>query len=370
MHHRNTSAILYRGKSLRRLTASLATVIGMLVISAQASAEDFTLRIGAGHPYGATAYVTEMADFFVPEVKKRVAERTEHTIDFVEAYGGTVASLTETLEFVESGLLDIGVICFCFEPSKLFLHNFPYYAPFGPGDAVQQMRAVRSVYDSNPWLTGVFETDYNQRLIALHGWDNYHLGTTFEWDKVSDLDGIKIAGAGPNLPWLEFSGAVPVQSALPEAYLSLQTGVYEGWLMFPTAYLGFRLHEPAEFYTLVGFGPMGVNGVTMNLKSLENLPQEIREIILQVAREYEDRAGDVLNTRQKIGLEGLKKGGAKIRDLDANVRADWAKALAQFPQQQANEANSRNMPGTAVIGSYLKAISAGGFQWPYAYTVK
>ncbi|MFC5584645.1 C4-dicarboxylate TRAP transporter substrate-binding protein [Nitratireductor kimnyeongensis] len=349
---------------------------GMLAASAAIGwagaslADSFTLRVGAGHPDGATAYVSEMADFFVPEVKKRVAERTDHTVNFVEAYGGTVAGLTETLEFVESGLLDIGVICFCFEPSKLFLHNFPYYAPFGPGDAVQEMRAVRAVYDANPWLTEVFETDYNQKLLALHGWDTYHLGTTFEWDSVDDLKGIKIGGAGPNLPWLEFSGAVPVQSELRDGYMSMKTGVYEGWLMFPSSYLGFKLYEPAKYYTLVGFGAMGVNGVTMNLDALKRLPEEVQEIISEVSKEYEERAGTVLNKRQAEGINGLKEGGAVVNELDPQVQKDWARAMAEFPKRQADDANGRGMPGTAVMTSYIQAVRDSGFEWPYEYEVE
>jgi len=106
------------------------------------------------------------------------------------------------------------------------------------------MQAARAVYDKTPWLTEVFEKDYKQKLLGLHGWDNYHLGTTDPWDTVADLKGVKVGGAGPNLPWLEYAGAVPVQSTLPDGYLSLQTGVYNGWLMFPSAYLGFKFHEP------------------------------------------------------------------------------------------------------------------------------
>ena len=90
---------------------------------------------------------------------------------------------------------------------------------------------------------------------------------------------MKIAGAGPNLPWLEFGGAIPVQSALPDGYLSMQTGVYDGWLMFPSAYLGFKFYEPAPHYTLVGFGAMPVNVLTMNARSLARLPEDVQQII-------------------------------------------------------------------------------------------
>jgi len=345
--------------------AAAVTALG----AGAALAEDITLRIGAGHPNGPAVYVADVADFFVPEVKRRVAEETEHTIDFVEGYGGAIAGVAETLESVQNGILDIGAYCICFEPAKLFLHNFPYYAPFGPQDSVQQMQAVRAVYDEIPWLTEQFESEYGQVLLGLHGWDNYHLGTTDPWDTVEDLQGVKIGGAGPNLPWLEYAGAVPVQSTLPDGYLSLQTGVYHGWLMFPSAYLGFKFYEPSPNYTLIGFGAMGVNALTMNQRSFDALPEDVRQIIVEVGREYEARAGESLNARQVSGLEGLREVGANIKELGEEARAQWAESLAAFPGEQAREADGRGMPGTEVMKAYLRAVDATGYEWPYVYSI-
>jgi len=349
--------------------AVMATAVAGL-FSTAAMADTFTLRIGSGHPNGPAVYVADVANFFVPEVKRRVAEETEHQIEFVEGYGGAIAGVAETLESVQNGILDIGAYCICFEPAKLFLHNFPYYAPFGPQDSVQAMTATRATYDAVPWLTETFPNEYGQELLGLHGWDNYHLGTTDPWETVDDLKGVKIGGAGPNLPWLEFAGAVPVQSTLPDGYLSLQTGVYNGWLMFPSAYLGFKFHEPAPYYTLIGFGAVGVNALTMNSRSLERLPEDVQAIIREVGMAYEAQAGASLNGRQVSGLEGLKEAGANIKELSEEARAGWAQSLTSFPNQQAKDADGRGMPGTEVMNAFLAAVEASGYQMPVTYTIE
>ncbi len=354
---------------LSQKTFGACAVAFFMASGSIAMADDITLRIGSGHPNGPAVYVADTADYFVPEVKRRVAEETDHTITFVEGYGGAIAGVAETLEAVQNGILDIGSYCICFEPAKLFLHNFPYYAPFGPQDSAQQMAAVRAVYDEIPWLVEQFEKEYDQVLLGLHGWDNSHLGTTDPWDTVGDLEGVKIGGAGPNLPWLEFAGAVPVQSTLPDGYLSLQTGVYNGWLMFPSAYLGFKFYEPAPHYTLIGFGSMGVNALTMNKRSFDKLPEDVQKIILEVGRAYEDQAGETLNARQAAGLKGLEEVGASIKTLGGDVRSGWASSLASFPNQQAKEADGRGMPGTDVMNAYLKAVSDAGYQWPFEYKI-
>jgi len=363
-----------RKRDMLKTTTRTALAGGLAVGSAiamalpqAADAETFTLRIGSGHPSGPSVYVNLVETFFVPEVTERVANETDHEINFIEGYDGTMAGVSETLEAVRSGLLDIGAFCFCFEPSDLFLHNFPYFMPFGPQDSTTAMEITRAVYDANPWLTEVFEQNHNQILLGLSGWDNYHLGTTDPWQEVGDLEGVRVGGAGPNLPWLEYAGAVPVQSTLPDGYMNLQTGVYNGWLMFPSAYLGFSFYEPAPHYTLIGFGAMMVNGLTMNMDTLERLPEDVRQIIIEVGRDYEARSGPALDAQQEAGLAGLEEEGAQIRELPAETRAGWAESLAAFPQEQLEEAERRGLPGREIMQSYLDIAAEHGIDWLHDY---
>lgn len=353
----------------RSLTAVALSAVALAVGAQIAVADNITLRIGAGHPVGPTVYVNVVNEFFVPEVKRRVQEETDHNITFVEAYGGSLAGVSETLEAVQSGLLDIGAYCFCFEPAKLFLHNFPYYAPFGPQDSVQSMEITRRVYDRVPALEDIFVDDYDQILLGLSGWDNYHLGTVDTWETIEDLKDVKIGGAGPNLPWLKYVGAVPVQSTLPEGYLSLSTGVYDGWLMFPSAYYGFKFYEPAPVYTMIGFGPMAVLGLTIGTKSFNKLPEDVQQIILEVGREYEVQSGIANNAKQAIGLEKLAEAGATLQSISEETRTSWAESLAGFPKEQALDAEGRGLPGIEVMQAYLEEVEKAGVTWSHAYTL-
>jgi len=345
-------------------------VAGAMVSATPVFADDFTFRIGSGHPKGPAAYVTAMSDFFAAEVERRVEEETEHTVKFVEAYGGAIAGVADTLESVQSGILDFGGYCVCFEPSKLFLHNFPYYLAFGPENSSDAIEAARVAYAENPWLTEIFEDEYDQVFLGLGVWDNYHLGTTFEWDETSDLKGVKIGGAGPNLAWLEYIGSIPVQSTLPEGYLAMRTGVYEGWLMVPSAYNGFKYYEPAPYYTLIGFGAMPVIALTANQSKMESLPDDVREIVLEVGREWEARNGPKMDEVQAFGLSQLEANNAKITTLPEAVREEWAQSLAGFPAQQAADAEGRGFPGVAVMQSYIAAAEAVGHTWPVNYVLE
>ena len=108
------------------LAGALLAALGTMA----AQAEDFKLRIASGHP-AANTYVNLMQNFFVPEVTKRVAAKTKHKVEFIEGYGGSMVKVADTLEGVQSGIIDIGGYCFCFEPSNLPLHAFQVMLPFG-----------------------------------------------------------------------------------------------------------------------------------------------------------------------------------------------------------------------------------------------
>lgn len=354
----------------RQIAGAVLSISFVFAVAQPVTADTFTLRIGSGHPKGPAPYVNTMSDFFAAEVKRRVAEETEHKVEFIEAYGGAIAGVAETLEAVQQGILDFGGFCICFEPSKMFLHNFPYYLPFGPQKSSDAIAAARVVYDENPFLKQVMEDEYDQVFIGLGTWDNYHLGSKEEWSTVEDLKGIKIGGAGPNLPWLEYVDAIPVQSTLPEGYLALKTGVYTGWLMTPSAYNGFKFYEPAPYYTLIGFGAMPVVMLTANKKKMESLPDDVRKIITEVGTAWEEKNGEAMDASQEFGLKKLAENGAFIKTLPESIRTSWAESLADFPKKQTEEAESRGLPGVAVMQSYIDVSKKVGHKWPVEYKVK
>jgi TRAP-type C4-dicarboxylate transport system substrate-binding protein len=344
----------------------------MIAAATSASADKFTLRMASGHPDSKTPgfYVTEMVDYFAPEVQKRAKERTGHDIEFIIAVAGAIVKVNESLEGAQNGLVDIAGGCWCFEPSKLFLHNFQMYLPFGPQDAAQATSSARMTYDQVPWLSETFEKSYNQQLLGLAAIDSYHITTRKPWDKVEDLKGVRIAGAGPNLKWIEFAGAVPVQSNMAEAYQALATGVYDGWIMFPSLTYGFKLYEHAPYYTLIGFGSKLIHGLTINNQSLAKLPPDVQKILFEVGTDYEARVGKVLSETSDGSIDLLRKAGATVRTLPGEVRQKWAESLRGWPNEQAQDANKRGMPGSKVMQADLVNSEKAGYAWPVRYEIK
>jgi TRAP-type C4-dicarboxylate transport system substrate-binding protein len=161
-----------------------------------------------------------------------------------------------------------------------------------------------------------------------------------------------------------------VQSSLPDAYTSMKTGVYDGWIMFPSGYVNFKLHEVGKYYTEIGFGAITWHGLTVNKSRWARLPKDVQQIMREVGLEYEKLTGTVNEENYPKQLEQLKKVGADVRQLPDSVRADWAGSLKGWPQEKAAELDRAGLPGSQVLKAALQEAEKLGHKWPVRYQVK
>ncbi|WP_434055206.1 MAG: C4-dicarboxylate TRAP transporter substrate-binding protein [Roseibium sp.] len=353
---------------MKKTFAGVSLAATLALGSTSALADEITLRIGSGHPPG-VVYAGLMIDYFQPELKRRVEERTDHTINFVEGYSGSIVKVTEVLEGVQDGIIDIGGFCYCFEPSNLPLHAFQVMMPFGTMDPVQSLKIAQDVYAEVPYLTDVFPQKFNQVLLSRIADGGYNLGTSFAWENLSDLKDQKIAGAGLNLNWLKYAGVSPVQSSLATAYTEMNTNVYEGWIMFPSAWVNLKLYEPGPYYTLIGFGSMTWHGLTINQDTYNELPDDVKEILHEVAADYEEQTGIVNQAEYARLVEELRE-LITVTEIDPAVRAAWAESLKDWPQQMANELEGQGLPAKQVLNLVLDKAEDRGYTWPVRYEIK
>ncbi len=349
------------------LAAAGAAVAAALPLAAQA--EDIKLRMSSGHS-AATPYVVLMSSYFAPEVTKRVKARTKHTIEFIEGYGGAMVKTGDTLEGVQSGIIDIGGYCVCFEPSNLPLHAFQAMLPFGSMDPVKSQAITRAVYAKVPYMQKVFEDKFGQKHLTVFGDNGYNILTNFDWNKLEDLKGKKIGGAGINLKWIEMGGGIPVVVPGPEAYTALQTGVVSGVVIFPSFIVNLKWYEVAKTYTLADFGSIAWLTLTINKNKFNRLPKDVQDIILEVAADLEKESGKVATDSYPKNLDALRGFGVNVKPVSAEAKLEWAKALANWPQERATEMEKAGLPAVQVFNLGLDEAEKQGHKWPVRFVVK
>ena len=350
------------------MVCGLVILVSLTLVGTTAYAKTYRLSMGAGHPTAAI-WAGMVKDWFGEEVKKRVAAKTGDTIEWTYAFGGSVAKLGGVIDAVRDGLLDVGEIQYCFTPTKLFLHNFSFATPFDSPDIFQIAQAALATHAKIKYLTEVFEKEYNQVYLGCLVINSYHLITTFPWKSMDDLKGKKIAAAGPNLPWIKGTGTVPVQSTLNEAYTSLQTGVYDGWVMFADGVTSFKLQDVAKYYTLVNFGAVTNGCITINLDTWKRLPKEIQTIMKEVGLEYTMALAKASAEKEKKAFEIMKEAGVTIQTLSDEERIKWVNMLPNNPNKIAQEANQKGMPGTETFRTWLEEQKKAGFVAPRVWQI-
>ncbi|MDP7601030.1 MAG: hypothetical protein QF605_06565 [Rhodospirillales bacterium] len=353
------------------IAAAAATIaFGTVSEAASIKGNNITLRMGSGHPPFIT-YVKEMSKYFGPNVVKRVAAETKYKLKFKEHYSGTVVKVSDTLEGVQDGRLDIGGWCVCFDDDKAMAMNLSYFVPFGEPNAIKATKIFAKIVQQHPDIQKDYQGRYKQKLMAVTGFNNYGLLTSFDWKKFEDLKGRKILAAGPNLPWVK--GGIPVRTTIPTAAQQLQTGVGEGIVLFPDTDFKLKLHEATKggFYTVTDFGAVTQISLTMNMRARKKLPAEVLKIIDEEALKYQAHSSAASQNDHQWGLDKLAGAGVKVRNIDPAAKLAWAQKLAAWPNERAQAVKSKkkiDMPG--IMRAFMAATKAAGHKFPVDYVIK
>jgi len=342
-----------------RLSLLVVVMLALTLTAAivPAHAKTYKMTVATGHP-PIFLWVSLTRDFFIPEVDKRLAEAGgKDTIEWNQAYGGTVAKLGGVLEAIEEGVVDMGFVGTIFEAPKMPLHNVSYMAPFGTQDIFKVVDTMTELQAGIPAVAEEW-TNYNQIYLGGVGLDSYGILTNFPVTSVDDVNGHKIAAPGPSANWLKGTGAVAVAADLNTYYNGIQTGIFEGTLTFMTAGAAIKVHEVAPNICLVNFGAQFAGALSINADVFESFPPYMQTIFKDVGGEYAKRLAQAQTDKAAGAIKAMEEGGAKITHLSDAERKRWAEKLPNIPMDWAESMESKGLPGKAVLKGFLDGLRA------------
>lgn len=343
---------------LKSLTASLPAAA---LLAGAVHADTFTLTVAAGQPPRALPSLAAVEDYFVPEVNRRLeAMSSKHSIRFREAYAGSLLRAGQVFQGVQDGLADIGYVPAVFHPDRLPLEQVSFVTPFCSVNVDHVVAAMDQVYAELPAMAEQYAA-FNQVRLAGTGVDSYQLHSAQPVRTFSDLAGLKIGAPGAALNWMRGTDLTPVSSNMTEYYNSVQSGVYDGFLVMASTIFGMRYPEVAPYITEVNFGATYVAVLTMNRDSLAALPEEVQQVIWDVAADYQDVANEAFQTAGDSALQRLPEwDNGEVIPFSDEDRGAWANALPNLAREWASEMDARGLPGTQALETYLGALTASG----------
>lgn len=321
----------------------------------------YNFTIGSGHNPAGFPYVSACSEYFIPYAKEKAAD-LGYTLNFNEAWGGTIAPLADVWEATESGQLDIGVGSLIFENQKAKLINYNAYMPFGVDDISDCYNIGIKIYEANKdAIDGLFEKSNMHYLGLAIPISSYNLLTQFEVTTFADLAGHKIAAAGANLSLLNNTGAVGVNSNLGEAYTSLQSGVYEGWVIWPEGTTSYKLQEVAPYYLKTGFGASNYQHIMFNLDVWNDLPDDLKGVFEDALDYYiEHGIADAIESDAAAYAE-MEAQGVKIATMSEEERNKWMDAMEDTAAPIIEELENEGLPGEKVFSDWYKYAEEAGY---------
>jgi TRAP-type C4-dicarboxylate transport system substrate-binding protein len=214
-----------------------------------------------------------------------VYERTGGRLDITVHPGGALGfAFPEKLAVVRDGLVPIaeslhgGLV----GDEPIFgLHSMPFLAR-SLGEAHLLATIARPFFDEAV-------ARWNQRILYTVPWPRSGIFTKRPIHAFEDLAGLVTRGYDVNCArFTELTGGAPLVIPWGEVYAALAAGLMDSVITSTVSGVDGRLWEVTPYFHRLEFAHP-VNMVTVNLDAWNALPGDLRAIVLDVAREVEDR---------------------------------------------------------------------------------
>ncbi|MEO0386442.1 MAG: C4-dicarboxylate TRAP transporter substrate-binding protein [Pseudomonadota bacterium] len=332
--------------------APLLAVACLAFAATSASAEKIKMTAASSHP-PVLPWIEVITNHIVPETNKRLAAMgSKNEVVWTEAYAGALFNAPNALEGVEAGLADLAWVGTIFEPAKLPLQNVHFYAPFAVGDVHALTEIGNELHDTLPAMNKQWDK-YNQKFLGAMADGSYHLITNKPINTLEDLKGLKLLAGGAVATWLEGTGATAVNSAFPEFYNSISTGVADGAVMTINGMLPFKIHEVAPYITLVNMGGPITGALTINKETWQFLPEDVQGVLTDLGREYSTMVADSVSAREEKFLATMQAEGATVATLDEGERRKWAASLPDLAGEWVKLNADAGLPAAEVLKAFL-----------------
>ena len=256
---------------------------------------------------------------YCEELNKKLAGKVEIT----QYTGSTLLSADKMAAGVQTGIADIG------------LSNLSYTRGRFP---VMEIMELPLGFPS-PWIAGHVANDFYNKFKPKD-FDNYQvlmlstspINVVQTLSKpvktLEDVKGLKLRGTGRLGDIVKALGGTPIPVSTPEMYDSMKRGVIEGALLPLETLKGFKTGELVKHVTASWkIGSAYCFYVLMNKNKWNSLPADVKKVIADFSKEFNERWDVEWN---KIDIEGkdfLTQQGGQILPLSDAESARWIKAV-------------------------------------------
>ncbi|MDJ1009672.1 MAG: TRAP transporter substrate-binding protein DctP [Paracoccaceae bacterium] len=320
-----------------KMQLAAGLVAGSMTVGAVAQAQE---TITAVHAFPETLIYTQSFLSFVDKVNEAGAGVVQ-----IEVRGGPEAiGMFQQPDAVRDGIVDM-----VYTPGSFYGGALP------EKDALVASNLTAIETRQNGGIALIDEIHQEKMGLKYLGWFDsgvcYNLWTrdepTFDADGNLEVDGLKLRGnAVYNAFFSNYLGAQVIDLPTGEVYAALQRGVVDatGWTQIGlidlkwNEFLNYRI-EPCFFSTDLG--------VIVNLDRWNELSDEAKEIVQNVAIQHEIDSVNALRAKRDEDFAALDAQGMNVVSLEGEARANYLLAAREKNWERMESLMAEQPGGTA-----------------------
>jgi len=303
---------------LRTLAIFSMAICTFLVFLGQA-------ELARGEPYvlkAVTAWpkpVTDNKAFFIflDTVKEKVAASCPGRLKIKYLGGPEAVKTMEQVHAVQTGLIDM-----CYTTNAYYVSLLPEVDALKLSDFMPWEERDRGAW--------AYLNDLHEKRLGIHYLGRMGLGIRFHLYLIkaiqrADLKGLNIRVSPMYLQVVKALGGNPIVIPPTEVYTALQRGVVDGYCWPSVGIRDWGWHKLTKYVVEPGFYQVP-NPVLVNLKTWRKLPQELRDLLTEAAKEAERKAVAYFQDLARKDRPALLEAGIKVIDLPPAEKEKFLKA--------------------------------------------
>lgn len=189
---------------------------------------------------------------------------------------------------------------------------------------------------------------FNQITLYTSVWPFSGIYTQRPIKSKADLKGLKMrVYDGTGLAFGGLTGIAARKMPFSEVYPAMKAGLLDSMYTSSVSGVDAKAWEVLKYFTRINIvGP--VNMINVNLDAWNKLPENIRETVLEISEQMEDKMWNLAGDMDRTSLKTLKENGMNVLDvsksfrkeLDAvgkELRMEWTKKAGADAEKVLNQ---------------------------------
>ena len=277
------------------------------------------------------------------EWKKKVEKRTNGKV-LIQTYpGGTLLKAKGMMDGVIAGTADIGCLCMAYQPGRFPITN-AISLPLGLPNSRVASLVLWELYKK--YKPASFA---RVKVLTMFTTAPSNIMSRIPIRTLEDIKGVPLRASGGAAQILKAWGANRVGMPMPETPEALQKGVVKGLFSSLEVLKDMKFAELCKYVTLTNTAVYPF-AVVMNMDSWNRLPEDVRQVMDELAREQCIWTGTYMDNHVKESVVWSQKTqGVEIIELSKEEKTRWDKLLQPIVTQWIKDMSAKGIPAAQIV---------------------